>query len=138
MADVALFSQPIQMDYMSNTQGVTPSEQFEPFSEQLFSRIHRQTTRFIVTDHDLRNTTNKIIAALDSLGCTWILNHIKCITAQARDTHNQMIDFKIHMYCPKNGKILIDIRRSRGDGLEFKRIMNKLRTKITELIPNAI
>ncbi|KAF1740559.1 hypothetical protein MXB_603 [Myxobolus squamalis] len=95
----------------------------------------KRLTRFIISDVDLPSIIDHLSTSLSFANCSWKQITQKCISIMMRDVRNQDLNFKIHIFCPPNGKTLVDFRLNRGDGLEFKRIFRSIKEKMLQLIP---
>lgn len=124
----ASFSQPVDMEalLLNYSQIDSQTQCTDPI--QL---LVRRMTRFCV-NIGVSQTIDMIAAASESSGF-----EIKSVAANQVTVQTRCSTFIVAIYDmgpTTGGKVLVDFRRSRGDGIEFKRAFMELKNKLTSII----
>ncbi|KAJ1346334.1 hypothetical protein KIN20_001096 [Parelaphostrongylus tenuis] len=115
------FSQPAEALLLSNSQ-ISQTSDIDPMALMV-----RRMTRFCVTVSGAEVVT-RIIAVCTNLGFLALEKANKTLLITYRD-----MSFIVTIY-DLPSKVLVDCRRSRGDGLEFKRAFLLLKTRLSSII----
>jgi len=123
------FTQPAQMDNLLLLSTQAPATQG---SQSPFQKLVKRMTRFWVSTD--KETTEKVLREIlvkSGYTCKMITPGI--LTVQIVDTRNMVLVFKVTLI-EMDKKILLDFRRSRGCGIEFKRRFTKLKASMEQYI----
>ncbi|GMT10163.1 hypothetical protein PFISCL1PPCAC_1460, partial [Pristionchus fissidentatus] len=137
-ASRAAFSQPARIDALLLSESQWSQSQRLDGWDAL-SRLARRMTRFCVTT-DVNLTCQKVISVCQQHGVTTNSKTPTEIVGTQRD-----VSFIVAIYQMSNmhdddlpggsmQKVMVDFRRSRGDGLEFKRLFHRLRADFVPII----
>ncbi|KAF8385749.1 chk-1 [Pristionchus pacificus] len=125
------FSQPATIEslLLSESQ-MSQSQRLEGWDA--LSKLARRMTRFCVTT-DVDLTTQKVLSVCQAHGVTV---HYKTPTEMVGTQRD--VSFIVTIYqmstIHDDDLVMVDFRRSRGDGLEFKRIFHQLRSDFSPII----
>ncbi|GFX12833.1 hypothetical protein TNCV_1975711 [Trichonephila clavipes] len=122
------FSQPVDPENMILTPQFTNSQMVSKTTLPIGTRL----TRFCI-GMDVGAVYEELIRVFDKLGYVWKHSGKRQITITTQDTRKMQLIFKANLI-PMREKILIDFRRSRGDGIEFKRHFLKIKESLIKII----
>jgi serine/threonine-protein kinase Chk1 len=120
---VCSFSQPVPTEYefLSSQISSTPCR-----SQMSFQRYVKRMTRF-ETGCGVEKTWKLLLEALAKLGCLNKSLATGEIVVSINDRTKSDLVFKISLFPVDEKQVLVDLRRSKGDGLEFKRYFLRIR-----------
>ncbi|XP_072166249.1 serine/threonine-protein kinase Chk1-like [Diadema setosum] len=124
------FSQPVHPDNMllSSQLACTPGASQTPLQ-----RLVRRMTRFF-TKCSFEETLRVLTGILDKLSAySWKKSCSNQITISTLDRRNHQLTMKASLL-EMDGRILVDFRLSKGDGLEFKKCFVKIKEKMSKII----
>ena len=121
LQNVSVMSQPVDLKALTVTQAGVGSQRFK-----MVNRI----TRFY-SKVSLSETLNVIQRYLEHNGVSYKVVD-KVVTATMNDSRGQKLVWKLTLI-NVNNILLVDVRRSKGDGIEFKKQYVKLRNKLSDI-----
>ncbi|GFT08256.1 hypothetical protein NPIL_413621 [Nephila pilipes] len=122
------FSQPVDPENMILTSQFTASQMVSKTALPIGTRL----TRFCIA-MDVGTVYEELIRGFEKLGYIWKHSGKRQITVTTQDSRKMQLIFKANLI-PMPEKILIDFRRSRGDGIEFKRHFLKIKESLIKVI----
>ncbi|GFY38723.1 hypothetical protein TNIN_51801 [Trichonephila inaurata madagascariensis] len=122
------FSQPVDPENMILTSQFTTSQMVSKTTLPIGTRL----TRFCI-GMDVGAVYEELVRVFDKFGYAWKHSGKRQITVTTQDTRKMQLIFKANLI-PMREKILIDFRRSRGDGIEFKRHFLKIKESLIKII----
>lgn len=130
--DTISFSQPLHPEYMimsqlDCTQGVSQATQ------GVLQRLVRRMTRFIIS-LKITPAKDKLTNVVDKLKITCRQPTPNNFTLQTVDRRNTILSFKVQLIEMMEGNLLVDFRLSKGDGLEFKKVFQRIRKQFDDCI----
>ncbi|XP_054079253.1 uncharacterized protein LOC128918724 [Rissa tridactyla] len=123
------FSQPACPEHMLlNSQLLgTPGSSQSPWQ-----RLVKRMTRFF-TKLDADGSYRALKEVCEKMGYGWKKSCTNQVTISTTDRRNNKLIFKVNLV-EMEGKILVDFRLSKGDGLEFKRHFLKIKGKLSDIV----
>ncbi|XP_062506521.1 serine/threonine-protein kinase Chk1-like isoform X2 [Corticium candelabrum] len=133
-ANAPSFSQPARAEYwlLPSQISSTPGQ-----SQTLFQRLVKRMTRFR-TSCGVKETMLLTKSALEKLGCLVKRATADEVVASVSDRTKRDLVFRITFFPLDGDEVLVDLRRSKGDGLEFKRYFVKISQLLKEIILKVI
>eukprot|EP00096_Caligus_rogercresseyi_P009325 TRINITY_DN314_c0_g1_i1.p1 TRINITY_DN314_c0_g1~~TRINITY_DN314_c0_g1_i1.p1 ORF type:complete len:190 (+),score=46.27 TRINITY_DN314_c0_g1_i1:964-1533(+) len=124
------FSQPVcPRDMFTATQTGTQTQGSQTFYQKLVKRM----TRFWISSKKTEDATEYLKSILGQLGYTSTYPERGIINCKTVDRRGSLLLFKVTiMEC--DGKVLVDMRLSRGCGLDFKKHFAKIRQNMSPII----
>ncbi|GBL82010.1 Serine/threonine-protein kinase Chk1 [Araneus ventricosus] len=122
------FSQPVDPENMILTSQFSSSQMVSKTTLPIGTRL----TRFCI-GMDIETVYEEIIRAFEKLNYNWKHSGKQQMTITTQDRRKMHLIFKANLI-PMKEKILVDFRRSRGDGLEFKRHFLKIKDSLIKII----
>ncbi|XP_043286485.1 serine/threonine-protein kinase grp [Venturia canescens] len=101
-------------------------------SQNTFQRLVRRMTRFFVKT-DCETTVKTLVNYLENENYNYRINDVGIITVSTVDRRKMPLVFKA-IIVDMDGKILVDFRLSKGDGLEFKRRFVIIKSSLSEVV----
>lgn len=123
------FSQPVDPDNMILSTQFTGDSQS---ASKSILPIGTRLTRFCIKE-DPEFVLKILKSAFEKFGYCWKLNTPGQITITTQDRRKMQLVFKANLLTMPE-KILVDFRRSRGDGIEFKRHFLKIKELLCGII----
>jgi serine/threonine-protein kinase Chk1 len=103
-------------------------------SQNLFQHLVLRMTRFYTTLESSK-VWNKLRQAMKTLGYESKASRDQsCLMVTAVDKRKQMLIFKAIIYELKTDLLLVEFRRSKGDGIEFKKIFKQIKDLVSDII----
>lgn len=123
------FSQPVHLHDMllSSQLPCTPGASQTPMQ-----RLVKRMTRFF-TKVEAEETLKRLTGCMEKLGYSWKKTTPRQVTVTIIDRRRNKLVFKANLL-EMDGKVLVDFRLSKGDGLEFKRLFVKIKGKMSSVI----
>ncbi|CAL1287377.1 unnamed protein product [Larinioides sclopetarius] len=122
------FSQPVDPENMILTSQFSSSQMVSKTALPIGTRL----TRFCI-GMDIETVYEEIIRAFEKLNYNWKHSGKRQVTIATQDRRKMHLIFKANLI-PMKEKILVDFRRSRGDGIEFKRHFLKIKDALIKII----
>ncbi|XP_055940034.1 serine/threonine-protein kinase Chk1-like [Argiope bruennichi] len=122
------FSQPVDPENMILTSQFSSSQMVSKTPLPIGTRL----TRFCI-GMDIETVYEEITKAFEKLNYNWKHSGKQQMTVTTQDRRKMHLIFKANLI-PMKEKILIDFRRSRGDGIEFKRHFLKIKDALIKII----
>ncbi|XP_015915294.1 serine/threonine-protein kinase Chk1 [Parasteatoda tepidariorum] len=126
------FSQPVDPDNMILSTQFTASQ--SPSRTPL--PIGTRLTRFCI-GMDIELVYAELTKALEKLGYGWKYSAPGQVTVTTQDRRKTLLIFKANLISMSDN-ILVDFRRSRGDGIEFKRHFLKIKESLSHIIQKQL
>ena len=121
LQNVSVMSQPVDLRALTVTQAGVGSQRFKMVNRM--TRFYSKVT--------LSETLNVIQRYLEHNGVSYKVVD-KVVTATMKDSRGQNLVWKLTLI-NVNNILLVDVRRSKGDGIEFKKQYVKLRNKLSDI-----
>ncbi|XP_054724563.1 serine/threonine-protein kinase Chk1-like [Uloborus diversus] len=122
------FSQPVDPDNMILASQFSASQMVSKASLPIGTRL----TRFCIKSKP-ETVFLELKNAFEKLGHCWKQCSPGLVTVTTQDRRKMQLVFKVNLITMSE-KILVDFRRSRGDGIEFKRHFLKIKELLSEII----
>ncbi|XP_065594410.1 serine/threonine-protein kinase Chk1 isoform X1 [Cyrtonyx montezumae] len=123
------FSQPACPEHMLLSSQLlgTPGSSQSPWQ-----RLVKRMTRFF-TKLDADGSYRSLRDVCERMGYGWKQSCTNQVTISTTDRRNNKLIFKVNLL-EMEGRILVDFRLSKGDGLEFKRHFLKIKGKLSDVV----
>ncbi|KAG8191955.1 hypothetical protein JTE90_007750 [Oedothorax gibbosus] len=122
------FSQPVDPDNMILASQFSASQMMSKSNLPIGTRL----TRFCI-GMDIGAVYGELIRAFEKLSYSWKHSGPGQVTITCQDRRKMHLIFKANLISMPE-KVLVDFRRSRGDGIEFKRHFLKIKESLKQII----
>ncbi|XP_063235978.1 serine/threonine-protein kinase grp isoform X2 [Bacillus rossius redtenbacheri] len=126
------FSQPAALDHLLLSSQFNCTQTSTQPGQPAYQKLVKRMTRFFVRV-SCEEVSRQLCQVLEKNACSWKVHTVNMITATSQDKRKMLLVFKA-MILDMDGQTLVDLRLSKGCGLEFKRKFLRIREGLGDVV----